>query len=102
MIAAECSRQSFSNRFDSNEDSLKMEDSVNGVRKKEHDSDVRSSVRCWKCDHKGHKRVESPHREKRKKNRRGDVYEDRRWKHKKMRVLVEDSDGTESDGSTSN
>ena len=50
----------------------------------------------------GHKSFECPHRDKkRKKNRREDAYEDRRRKQKKLRVRVDDSDGTESDVSTS-
>ena len=32
---------------------------------------------------------------------RGDAYEDRKWMHKKLRVCVEGSDESESDGSTS-
>ena len=58
-------------------------------------------MRCWKCDSKGHKSFECPHREKKRSNRRGDAYEDRRRKQKKLRVHDEDSDGTESDESTS-
>ena len=50
-----------------------------------------------KCDRKGHKSFECPRREKRKKYRRGDAYEDHRIKQKKLRVRVEDSDGTERD-----
>ena len=38
---------------------------------------------------------------RRKKNRCGDAYEDRRRKQKKLRVRVEDSHGAESDASTS-
>ena len=34
-------------------------------------------------------------------NRHGDVCKDRRRKHKKLRVRVEDSDGSQSDESTS-
>ena len=100
MIATERARQS-----SMNEDSLKDEDSVNfasgSIRKKNCDSEARSLVRCWKCDRKGHKSFECPHREKVKRNRRGDAYEDRRRKQKKLRVRVDDSDGTESDASTS-
>ena len=65
------------------------------------ESEARSSVRCWKCDRKGHKSFECPHREKGKRHRRVDAYEDRRRKQKKLRVRVDDSDGTESDASTS-
>ena len=36
------------------------------------------------------------------KNRRGDAYDDRKRKYKKLQVRVEDSDGSESDGSKSN
>ena len=105
MIAAERARQSSSNRLDGNEDSVKIDDSVNftsdGVRKKKRESEAKSSVRCWKCDRKGHKSFECPHREKKKRNRCGDVYEDRRRKQKMLRVRVDDSDGTESDVFTS-
>ena len=105
MIAAERARQSSSNRLDGNEDSVKIDDSVNfasdGVQNKKRDSDAKSSVRCWKCDRQGHKSFECPHREKKKRNRRGDAYEDRRRKLKKLRVRVDDSDGTESDVSAS-
>ena len=49
MIAAKRSRQSSSNRFDGDEDSLKIEDSVNfasdSVQKKKSESEARSSVR---------------------------------------------------------
>ena len=44
---------------------------------------------------------ECPHCEKRKKNRRGDAYEDPKRKQKKLQVRVEDSHGSESDRSTS-
>ena len=54
MIAAERARHSSSNCFDGNEDSLKIEDSVNfasdSVRKKKRDSEARFLVRCWKCN----------------------------------------------------
>ena len=39
--------------------------------------------------------------QKSRTNRLGDAYEDRRRKHKKLRVRVENSDGSESDGCTS-
>ena len=71
------------------------------MREKRRESKAKSSVRCWKCDHKYHNIFECPYREKRKKNRRGDAYEDQRRKQKKLQVRVEDSDGTESDASTS-
>ena len=61
IIAAESARQSSSNRFDGDEDSLKIENSINfasdSVQKKKRDSEARSSVRCWNCDRKGHKSV---------------------------------------------
>ena len=58
-------------------------------------------MRCWKCDRKGHKSFQCSHCKKRKKNRRGNVYEDRKRKHKKLRVRVEDSDGLKLAGCTS-
>ena len=58
--------------------------------------------KCWKCDRKGHKRFESPHCKKRKKKRFGDAYDDWKREHKMLRLRVEDSDESESDGSTSN
>ena len=71
------------------EDSLKIEDSVNfasdSVQMKKRESEMRSSE-IWKCDRKGHLSFEWPHREIRKKNRRGDAYEDRKRKHKKLQV----------------
>ena len=102
MIAAERARQSSSNHL---KDSVKIDDSVNfaldSIRKKKREREAGSSVRCWKCDRKGHKSFECPHREKKKKrNGRGDAYEDRRRKQKKLRMRVDDSDGTESDAST--
>ena len=84
---------------------MKIEDSVNfasdTARKMKCESGVRSSVRCWKGDRKGYKSLGCPHREKKKRNRRGDAYEDRKRKQKKLRVRVEDSDWTDSDVSTS-
>ena len=53
-IASERVRQSSLHCSDGNDDSLKMEDSVNfasdSVRKKKRESEARSSVRCWKCN----------------------------------------------------
>ena len=50
---------------------------------------------------KGHKSFECPHREKRKRYKRGKSYEDRKRELKKLQVRVDDSDGTESEVSTS-
>ena len=71
MIAAVRARQSSSNHSDDDEDSSKMKDSANialdSVRKKKRERGAMLSMRCWKCNRKGHKCFECPHREKRKK-----------------------------------
>ena len=101
MIAAERARQSSSNRFDDDE-RLKTKDSVNfatdSVQRKKRESEARSLVRCWKCDCEALKSFECPQREKMDWNRRGDVYNHRRRKQKKLRVRVENSYGSESEG----
>ena len=52
-------------------------------------------MRCWKCDRKGHNSFGYPLREKWRKSRRGDAYDDWMRKHKKLRAHVEYSVGSE-------